>query len=115
MIYVLLMINIILMVTGQMLWKIGVRSMDDRFSIHGLFRIIINPYVISGLVLFAAATLIWFYILSKEDISKVYPIQSLSYAAAAVLSVIFFKESIPMTRWCGIFFIILGAYFVSIN
>lgn len=107
--------NILLMVTGQMLWKAGVRNMDIKFSIYGVFKILVNQYVFFGLVLFAAATVLWLYILSKEDISKVYPIQSLSYVVTAVLSILFFREHIPMNRWFGIFFIILGAYLVSIN
>lgn len=111
----LVIINILLMAIGQMLWKVGVRYMENRFSIHGVFKILLTPYVIGGFIFFATATIVWLYILSKEDISKVYPIQSLSYVAIAILSLIFFKEHIPMTRWCGILIIIFGAYLVAIN
>lgn len=115
MIYGLLMINILLMVIGQMLWKTGVRSMDNSFSIHGVLKVFLTPHVIGGLILFAGATIVWLYILSREELSKVYPIQSLSYVVTAILSMIFFKEYIPLSRWCGILLIVFGAYLVSIN
>lgn len=113
MIYLLLLVDIILLVAGQTLWKIGLSGMNLKFTVHGLIKMLINPYVFGGLVIYSLATPIWFYILSKAELSLVYPLQSLCYVAAAVVALLVFKESIPLTRWVGVGLIVLGAFFVS--
>ena len=113
--YVLLFINILLLVLGQTLWKTGLTGIDFKFDPVSLFKMFLNPYISGGLVIYAIATVLWLYILSKSDLSLVYPLQSLSYVIAAVIAVLVFKENIPLTRWAGIGFIMLGAYFVSMK
>ncbi|MBM7868763.1 putative membrane protein [Clostridium pascui] len=115
MMYLLLLLNIIFLVAGQTLWKIGLSGMDLEFTVHGVINMIINPYILGGLSIYSVATVIWFYILSKAELSVVYPIQSLCYVAAAVIALLIFKENIPPTRWFGIGLIVLGACFVSIK
>lgn len=115
MIYLLLLVNIIFLVAGQTLWKIGLSGMDLEFTVHGVIKMFINPYIFSGLFIYSIATIIWFYILSRADLSLVYPLQSLCYVLAVVIAVLVFKESIPLTRWLGIGLIVFGAYFVSLK
>lgn len=115
MMYLLLLLNIIFLVTGQTLWKIGLSGMDVEFTVYGVIKMIINPYILGGLSIYSVATVIWFYILSKAELSVVYPLQSLCYVAAAVVALLIFKENIPLTRWLGIGLIVLGACLVSIK
>lgn len=111
--YFLLTINIILLVAGQTLWKIGLQGADVKLEIFSILRCFRNPYILSGLFVYAAATIIWLYILSKNELSMIYPLQSLCYVAAAFVAMFVFQEHLPLTRWLGISFIIVGAYFVS--
>ncbi len=113
--YILLLINIFLLVLGQTLWKTGLKNIEMKLDFVSMAKLFLNPYIAGGLVIYAVATVIWFYILSKSDLSLVYPLQSLSYVAAAIIAVLVFKESIPPTRWAGIGLIMLGAYFVSLK
>lgn len=115
MIYLMLLLNIIFLVVGQTLWKIGLSGMDLQFTVRGVIKMIINPYIFGGLAIYSLATIIWFYILSKAELSLVYPLQSLCYVAAALVALLIFKENIPLTRWFGIGLIVLGACFVSIK
>lgn len=115
MIYLLLAINITLLVLGQMLWKIGVSGRSVDFTFSGILKLLATPYIFGGFLTYAAATVIWLYILSKSELSFIYPLQSLCYAAAAFIGLYFFKEHISLTRWLGIAFIVLGAYFVSLK
>lgn len=114
MIYGLLFINIILLVLGQTLWKMGTKSLDFTLNFSNIIRIVINPYILSGIIVYGVATIIWIYLLSKSELSMIYPMQSLCYVLAALIGMFVFKELIPMTRWFGIGMIILGAYFVSL-
>lgn len=113
MIYLLLSINIILLVAGQTLWKVGLTGIDTKFSMNNILRMFLNPYIFGGLIIYGLATVIWLYILSRTELSLVYPIQSLCYVVAAVVAILIFRENIPVTRWCGLGLIVLGAYFVS--
>lgn len=115
MIYVLIALNIILLVLGQALWKLGMNKVQLQLSFEGIIKVIFNPYIFSGIVIYGVATVIWLYILSKADLSKVYPLQSLCYVVAAIVAIVIFKEQIPVTRWFGIGLILAGAYFVAIK
>lgn len=115
MIYLLLLLNIILLVTGQTLWKIGLTGAELEFTAKGIVKLFFNSYIFGGLAIYLLATIIWFYILSKSELSLVYPLQSLCYVAAALVAVLIFKENIPITRWVGIGLILLGAGLVSIK
>lgn len=112
MIYILVSINIILLVSGQLLWKIGM-SKFPKLGPEMLFKVIFSPYIFSGIILYGIATLLWLYILSKAEFSIVYPLQSLAYALGVIAAFFIFKEFIPVTRWIGVIIIILGAFLIA--
>lgn len=114
-VYSLLFVNIVLLVLGQTLWKIGLTGIEVKLSFINILKLIFNPYIFLGLVIYAVATIIWFYILSKAELSLVYPLQSLCYVLAAMIGLFFFKEHIPFTRWIGLMLIMVGTYFVSLK
>lgn len=109
MIYIFLAINIIFLATGQVMWKFGMNKMDG----FNLVSIILNPYIVFGVTLYGLATLIWLYILSKEALSVVYPLQSITYVLGTVLAIFVFRENVSLVRWLGIVIIILGATLVA--
>lgn len=114
-VYSLLFVNIVLLVLGQTLWKIGLTGVEVKLSFISILKLIFSPYIFSGLAIYGVATIIWFYILSKAELSLVYPLQSLSYVLAAMVGLFFFKEHIPTTRWVGLMLIVAGTYFVSLK
>jgi len=77
-----------------------------------LFSIAFQKYVFAGLVLYSITTLLWFVILSKAELSFVYPLIALGYVATAFLAKIYFNENITTMRWIGIIVIILGAVLI---
>lgn len=115
MIYVLIFINILMLVSGQVLWKIGISKIDFNLSLHGIINIIFNPYVLGGGVIYVLATLIWIYILSKEELSRVYPLQSVCYVVGILAGVLIFKEGFTLSKIFGAGFIIVGACIIAGN
>lgn len=113
MIYVLLFINIIMLVFGQVLWKFGVRKSEFSFSIKGFINLISNPYILGGGIIYLFATIIWVYILSQEELSRVYPLQSLCYVFGTLAGVLIFKECITVSKGMGLVFIIIGAFIIA--
>lgn len=102
-------LNTMLMVCGQMLFKIGSRgrSMD---SLMGIIHTMFSPIIILALCLYAGTTVLWLYILSKVDISAAYPIQALAFPIVLVASSLLFGEAIPLNRWIGVAIIVIGVY-----
>ena len=105
--------NIILLVLGQTLWKIGLRKIEFTLTPSGILGAVLNPFIFAGLCIYAAATIIWFYVLSKSDISAVYPIQSLCYVIAALTGVFILGENVSAIRWVGLACISMGAVLVA--
>lgn len=112
MIFLLVAINVVLLVTGQVLWKIGIGNVT---SLKGVFMSLLSPYVISGIIIYGIATVLWLYILAKGKFSVVYPLQSTAYALGVFIAWIIFKETIPLTRWIGVVLIFAGATFIAMK
>lgn len=107
--YIFLAINIVFLATGQILWKLGMDKMDG----FNIVSIILNPDIISGVALYGLATLLWLYILSKEELSFAYPLQSITYVLGTILAIFVFHENVSLLRWLGIATIIIGATLVA--
>ncbi|MCF8296745.1 MAG: EamA family transporter [Saprospiraceae bacterium] len=61
------------------------------------------------------AAVIWFYVLKKFEFGLAYPMISISYVFALLVSVIIFKETIPLTRYLGVSIIIIGVIILFIK
>lgn len=107
--YIFLAINIIFLAIGQILWKLGMSKMNG----FNIVSIILNPYIIIGAIIYGLATLLWLYILSKEELSLVYPLQSITYVLGTILAIFIFRENVSLLRWIGIVTIIVGATLVA--
>ncbi|MCW2278840.1 EamA family transporter [Heliophilum fasciatum] len=105
--------NIILLLSGQALWKIGLQKLGG-FQLSNLLALCFSPWIMGGLVLYVIATGLWFAILSRVDFSLAYPLQSLSLVLGVFLAWTLFQETIPWTRWLGTVIIVVGCYLVSL-
>lgn len=111
-VYGLIAVNIILLVTGQLLFKIGLHRIG-AVTFHNLYLAFLSPLVVLGLCLYVIATACWFAILSRAELSVVYPLQSLSYVLGMVASVFILHEVVPPIRWVGVCVILVGVFLVS--
>ncbi|MBM7649330.1 multidrug transporter EmrE-like cation transporter [Bacillus ectoiniformans] len=112
MIYGLLFLNIICLVTGQLLWKTAVSDITE-WNAQSALSVLFSPYFLGGAFLYVAATALWLVILSKLPLSIAYPSQSLSYVIGAVLALIIFKEAVSPAQWTGMALILLGVVFIA--
>lgn len=106
--YALILVNIVLLVGGQTMWKIGLshRKISD---IQSIIVTMFTPWVIGGIVLYVIATVVWIYLLSKFPISLLYPLQSLAYVLTLFIAIFVFHEHVSWLRWTGVAVILLGA------
>lgn len=112
MVYLLLILNILMLVTGQVLWKFAVTNIE-HWSMQTAFNLVISPLFLGGAFLYVIATGLWLVILSKLPLSVAYPSQSISYILGAIVALMIFRETILPTQWLGMAVIIFGVYLVA--
>lgn len=112
----LLAISIALAIVGQLLMKYGM-MMFGQFAVSELlskfFPMIFQPFVFLGILSFAVSSVFWLVVLSRMDLSLVYPMVSIGYIVVAIFSSMFFGESVSLIRWIGIITICVGVFLIS--
>lgn len=85
-------------------------------SAKDCFFALFNPKIFLGLVIYALATLVWFYVLKKHDLSKVYPIQgSISYIIAMFAGYFLLHEHITRNSIIGTLIICVGVFIIVLK
>jgi len=110
---ILLLITVVLGSFGQISMKKGLMNLGGieltELLSKKLFSVIFQKYVFIGIILYSVSTLLWFVILSKAELSFVYPLIALGYVLTALLARVYFNELITPVRWFGILLILGGA------
>ncbi|WFA16426.1 hypothetical protein ERY13_03030 [Paenibacillus mucilaginosus] len=107
--YLILLGNILLLVTGQILFKLGIQKIGPL----NLWKAIFSPYILSGLALYGVATALWFVVLSRMNLSVAYPLQSLAYVLGLLAAYFVFGEVITVSKWVGVAAILFGSYMIA--
>ncbi len=106
------LLNVLLLVGGQLLWKLSLSRFPLK-SAQSLPTVILQPYMLLGCLLYGVATIVWFYALSRYDLSRIYPMQSIAYVIGAFCGVLLFKETISGQQVLGMALLTGGAYFLT--
>lgn len=111
---VLIFTSIIMGAVGQIMLKVGANKLENiNTNIEGLFSIIKNYYILIGLVLFGTSFLLWVKILTKNDLSFVYPMVSISYIIIILASRFLFNEPFTANKIIGIIAIVSGVFIIN--
>jgi multidrug transporter EmrE-like cation transporter len=114
--YLILVISVLLAVTGQLLMKRGMMSFGTfpvSQLISNVIPMFLNPWVFIGFVCFGLSSIFWLVVLSRMELSLVYPMVSVAYVLVALVSFFIFKENVTLIRWVGISVIIFGVILIS--
>jgi multidrug transporter EmrE-like cation transporter len=106
-------------VIGQLSMKKGMNTIGnivvkDVLSTR-IFEILLQKYVFIGMIFYVLASFLWLVILSQEELSFVYPLISIGYIITAILSKLFFNESLTLFRLLGILLIFGGVYLIVLK
>jgi len=107
-----------LMVTAQVFWKtaLGRVGVVDVMSSSLPSRVVLlarSWRILAGLIMFGVATILWFDLLSRMELSLLYPFMSGSYVIAFFAGWFFLGESPQPLRLVGIAIIIVGIALVA--
>ncbi|GBF78096.1 hypothetical protein PA598K_06701 [Paenibacillus sp. 598K] len=110
--YALLLLNILLLVVGQYVWKLGL-TQAGGLGWHNLLQVVASPLILLGIACYGLATLLWLAVLSRLPLSSAYPMQSLAYVFGLIVAWLLLGEAIPANRWLGTGLILAGVLVVS--
>ena len=114
----LLLLSVASASAGQVLFKKGVLMTGEitlKSSVIGeLLRLVFQPLVFSGLILYVISTILWLMVLSKTTLSFAYPFTALTFILVMLSSRMVFLESVPPLRYFGIGLIVAGILVSSV-
>jgi drug/metabolite transporter (DMT)-like permease len=116
---IILLIGLTFEAAGVVMLKKGISQIGEvkRISVAEIGRVIrngaTNGNVLAGVLfeaLFFATLLI---LLSKSDVSFLWPLTALSFVMTTFASLFFLGEKVSGIRWAGVVFIVIGAALIS--
>jgi multidrug transporter EmrE-like cation transporter len=116
---ILLMLTCVSTVAGNLLLRTGLLkaggvSLSPDRLVGQLLALLRQPLFVTGFALYAMATVIWFAVISSEDLSTAYPIlASLTFALVTTGAILFFHERITAQKLIGIGIILAGVIIVA--
>jgi len=117
---VLILLDVMLNVTGQLSLKYGMSRIGNfSLSLSALPPVFVkaatNLPVLFGLFCYGLGFLVWLIVLSKAEVSYAYPLISLGYVLTAILAWLMFGEALNENRLVGILVICLGVFLIARN
>jgi drug/metabolite transporter (DMT)-like permease len=95
---------------GQILFKsAALISTDPQFG-YVDWKIVFHPYTIIGVAIYAAATLLWIWMLRVVPLNLAYPLMGLAFVIVPVMGALFLGEPFKPTMMIGGLLIAAGIY-----
>ena len=115
----LALVSISLGAVGQFLLKVGVNRIGGiAFKraelVSTVGKIATQPFIVVGILLFVLSMVIWLAVLSKMELSRAYPMVSISYVLVALMARYFLGEPLAWIRLIGIAVILVGVILVNV-
>ncbi|MDD2641760.1 MAG: EamA family transporter [Bacteroidales bacterium] len=107
------LLQCVLLTSGQVSLKLAMGRME-AFSFKWIYfkHLLTNWYFVLTGIFFVLATVLWMHILKHFPFSLAYPITSISYVFGMIAAYLIFHETIPLSRWIGVLFIMAGVFFL---
>lgn len=104
---------------GVILLKKGMMHIGDMngYTLAEMLRVfkagVCSPQILAGVFFEAVFFGCLMLLMSKTDISFLWPLTALSFVFATFAAIWFLGESVSPARWIGVAFIMIGAAFIS--
>lgn len=112
--YILILIVVSMISTGQILFKIIAKNMPSSFVILEWIAFIFAPLTLLVLVFYGITTFLWVYILKLYPLSTSYPMMALAFIFVPIASFFLFGEVLTAKFFLGTILIILGVILLSV-
>jgi multidrug transporter EmrE-like cation transporter len=114
----LILFEVLLNVAAQLSLKVGMGKIghfDLTFadSLPILWQILTSFWIIIGIAIYIISLLVWFFVLSRVEVSIAYPLTSLGYVLSAIFAYYLLGEHVTILRVVGICIILVGVFVVA--
>ena len=115
----ILLIGLLLEAVGVVLLSRGLKEIGgmQAVSVSEVVRVVksgaTNPRLLAGVAFEAAFFGILLFLLSRADVSLVWPLTSLGFVITTLAAKIYLHETVSGLRWAGVLLIVAGAGLVS--
>jgi drug/metabolite transporter (DMT)-like permease len=115
----ILLIGLVFEATGVVLLKKGITQVGEisRVTPAEISRVvrlgITNPMLLLGVFFEALFFVCLLILMSKSDISFLWPLTALSFVMTTFAALMFLDEKVAPVRWAGVVFIMIGAGLIS--
>jgi len=105
--------------TGVVLLKKGMTQIGDLNGVTAgeILRVckvgVTNPQILLGIFFEALFFLCLLILMSRSDISFLWPLTGLSFVFATFAAIWFLDERVSAVRWVGVILIVIGAVLIS--
>ena len=106
--YLLVIINVFIMTSGQLLFKRSADFINANPGLRFPMTYISNKWFYLAISLFVISTFVWTQALRKLPLSVAYPIASFAYVLTVFGASYFFNEKITHQSIVGVLFIMFG-------
>lgn len=103
--YVVALLCVVGLAAGQILFKVSAVAIDQTgsyFSFKGLVALF------SAMLLYAATSLAWVWVLQNVELGRIYPLMALAFILVPIGSYLVFGERFPPQYYLGIGLIVAG-------
>ncbi|MEZ5707606.1 MAG: EamA family transporter [Burkholderiaceae bacterium] len=117
----LILANVAMTSLAQIILKFGMSSAEVARNLSGglrlgsLVQVLLQPWVMAGLVLYFAAAVVWLLVLSKVDVSLAYPFVGLGFVVTMLLAWFFLGEAVTVSRIMGTLLISVGVAILALR
>lgn len=110
----LMVIDGILLCAGQIFLKIGMAELPE-FSLSWayIWQFLLSWKMLLCGISFAAAGLLWLYVLKNFPFSQAYPLSCVTYLFGMIAAIFIFHEQVSLLHWGGMLFIMIGCFMIA--
>jgi drug/metabolite transporter (DMT)-like permease len=101
------------MAGGQLIFKLAAERATPDGSLYDRLLGLVSGYFLVAVVLYAALSVLWVWILTFTPLSRAYPFVALAFAITPVLGALIFAEAVTTRLMIGIGLILCGLFFVA--
>jgi drug/metabolite transporter (DMT)-like permease len=100
-------------VSAQLALRSGMSAHAEVSGLELVVAAVRTPGVWIGLALYVLATISWLVVLSRIDLSVVYPLGSMNYVLVTLMAATVLGEKVSLLRWAGTLSILIGILVVA--
>ena len=116
MVYLLVALALLFTTTGQLLQKLATsRVLKGEDQPGFLFQLLRFKETWLAVVCLALGVIVWLTVLFQMEVSKATPFLSLGFILVTLVSRYRLKETVPLSRWLGVFLVTIGLWLVSLS